>query len=231
MLLILASLSTIKPSEAISIWNTGWSSRLAIVTTFLSTLLLPIQAAVGIGVTLSALLYVSESSTDVSLVELVKHPDGRIEERKPPRQLSGNTVTVLDVYGHLFYAGARTLERLLPRPGNGNAQNPVVILRLRGLTRAGATLLEVLDTYAGRLEAVNGRLYLSGISERVHDQIIRTGKLHLSGPVHAYDATPIRGQSTRQAVADAQTWLVDQSTTASSNGPSPNDGITPNAQR
>jgi SulP family sulfate permease len=50
MLLILASISTIKPMEALSIWKTGWPSRLASVTTFVSTLLLPIQAAVGFGV-------------------------------------------------------------------------------------------------------------------------------------------------------------------------------------
>jgi len=136
---------------------------------------------------------------------------------------------VLDVYGHLFFAGARTLERLLPRPQD--SQNTVVILRLRSQATLGATLLEVLSNYASMLEAVNGRLYLSGISERVHDQIIRTGKLRLSGPVQAYAATSIRGQSTRKAVADAQTWLVGQSTTVSSNETSPNGGVTMNAQR
>ena len=88
-LLILASLSTIKPTEALSIWHTGWPSRLAIVTTFVSTLFLPIQAAVGIGVVLSALLYVNESSTDVSVVELVKEPDGRIEERQAGQATAG----------------------------------------------------------------------------------------------------------------------------------------------
>ncbi|MDQ3930816.1 MAG: SulP family inorganic anion transporter, partial [Chloroflexota bacterium] len=196
-LLIIASLSTIKPQEALSIWNTGWPSRLAIVTTFLATLFLPIQAAVGIGVALSALLYLNQSSTDVSVVELVERPDGRIEERKPPSQLSDNTATVLDVYGHIFYAGARTLERLLPRPEG--AQNPVVILRLRGRTTVGATLVEVLANYANKLKAVGGRLYLTGMSEGAYEQIVRTGKLRLSGPVRAYEATPILGQSTREA--------------------------------
>jgi SulP family sulfate permease len=208
-LLIIASLSTIKPGEAVSIWNTGWPSRLAIVTTFLTTLFLPIQAAVGIGVALSALLYLNESSTDVSIVELVERPDGRIEERKPPKQLPGDTVTVLDVYGHLFYAGARTLERLLPRPQG--ARHPMVILRLRGRTTVGATLVEVLANYAGKLKAVEGRLYLTGISEGAYEQIARTGKLSLSGPVRAYEATPIVGESTREAYADAQTWLADVS--------------------
>jgi SulP family sulfate permease len=206
-LLIIASLTTIKLKNALSIWNTGWPSRLAIVTTFLTTLFLPIQAAVGIGVALSALLYLNESSTDVSLVELVERPDGRMEEREAPRHLSDNTITVLDVYGHLFYAGARTLERLLPGPEG--ARHPVVILRLRGRTTVGATLVEVLANYAGRLKEVDGRLYLAGISKQTHEQVVRTGKLSLSGPVRAYDATPIVGEATRAAYADAQQWLVE----------------------
>src|SRR6185503_10538724 len=94
VLLILASVSTIKPSEALSIWHTGWPSRLAIISTFVSTLFLPIQAAVGFGVVLSALLYMNQSSTDVSVVELVKTPDGMIEEHKAPRQLPSNKATV-----------------------------------------------------------------------------------------------------------------------------------------
>jgi SulP family sulfate permease len=210
MLLILASVSTIKPLEALSVWKTGWSSRLAVVTTFLSTLLLPIQAAVGFGVVLSALLYINESSTDISVVELVKRDDGLIEERKSPKQLPSGKVTVLDVYGHLFYAGARTLERLLPKPDG--AQNPVVILRLRGRNTFGATLLEVLSNYADRLQKLNGRLYLTGMSERAREQVVRTGKLSLSGPVKAYEATPVIWESTREAVADARTWLVSKST-------------------
>jgi sulfate permease, SulP family len=210
MLLILASVSTIKPPEALSVWKTGWSSRLAIVSTFLSTLLLPIQAAVGFGVVLSALLYINESSTDISVVELVKRDDGLIEERKPPKQLPSGKVTVLDVYGHLFYAGARTLERLLPKP-NG-AQHPVVILRLRGRNTVGATLLEVLSNYADKLQKLDGRLYLTGMSEQAREQVVRTGKLSLTGPVRAYEATSVVWESTREAVTDARTWLVSKST-------------------
>ena len=206
MLLILASVTTIKPSEALSIWRTGWTSRLAIVTTFLSTLLLPIQAAVGIGVTLSALLYVNESSTDVALVELVRHPDGRVEERNPPKRLADNYVTVFDVYGHLFYAGAHTLERLLPTPLE--AKNPVVILRLRGRTSLGATLLEALSGYADDLRQVNGRLYLTGLSEEAYGQVIRTGKFRPSGVVRLYEASAVRGQSTQKAHSDAEDWLT-----------------------
>jgi SulP family sulfate permease len=185
---------------------------LAALGTFLAALFLSIQAAVGIGTPLSALLYVSRASTDVSLLELVKLSDGRIEEREPPERLPSNAVTVLDVYGHLFYAGARTLERMLPSPKG--TQEPAVVLRLRGLTTAGATLLEMLAGYSDKLAEAGGRLYLTGLTARVHEQVVSTGKLRLSGPVQVYDATPIRGESTRQAVEDARAWLVGASTEA-----------------
>jgi SulP family sulfate permease len=209
-LLILAGFTSLNPRDVRSVWHAGWPSRLAAGSTFLAALFLSIQLAVGIGVLLSALLYVSRASTDVSLVELVERPDGRIEEWEPPKRLPSNAVTVLDVYGHLFYAGAQTLERLLPMPQS--SRKPAVVLRLRGLTTAGVTLQDVLANYADKLAEVDGQLYLTGISERVHDQVVRTGKLRLSGPVQVYDATPIRGQSTRQAVDDARTWLVGAST-------------------
>src|SRR4051794_27276022 len=108
----------------------------------------------------------------------------------------------------IFYAGARTLELLLPDP-NG-AQHPVVILRLRGRTKVGATLIEVLAEYAGKLREAHGRLYLTGIGEKPYEQIVRTGKLRLTGPVRVYEATSVRGESTHEAYANAETWLVSK---------------------
>lgn len=205
-LLILAGLRGIKRDDLNAIWYAGWPARLAAITTFGATLLLPIQVAVGIGVVLSALLVVNESSTGISLVQLVEREDGRLIEAKPPTTLPDNQVTILDVYGHLFYAGARTLEALLPSPRG--AQNPVVILRLRGRTSMGATLVEVISNYSKQLRAVNGRLYLTGLSEGAYQRVSSSARIRLSGPVHAYEATPVLGDSTRAALHDAEAWLV-----------------------
>jgi SulP family sulfate permease len=208
-LLVLAGLGGLKPREMWAVANTGWPSLLAGATTFVGTLFLPIQGAVGLGVVLSALLYVGTASADVSVVELRERADGAVEERRAPSRLESNQPTTLDIYGHLFYAGARTLEELLPSVGE--ARQPVVIIRLRGRHTLGATLLEVLARYADRLHNAGGRLYLTGISEHAYDQIIRTGKLRLTGPVRVYQATPVVGESTREARADARTWLVGSS--------------------
>jgi len=207
-LLIQAGIQTIKPQDWQQIWETGWPPLLASITTLITTLTLPIDAAVGIGVVLSALLYLLEASGDLSVVELVRHEDGTIEERKHPKRLKDNQVTVLDIYGPLFYASAHTLGRLLPSPLE--AKNAVVVLRLRGHTRVGATLIDVLTGYARKLKEGNGRLYLTGMSEVVYEQLERAGKLGKLSNVYTYSASPMRGQSTRAAVADAREWLVSQ---------------------
>jgi SulP family sulfate permease len=205
-LLIIAGLGSLKPSEIGALRNAGWPSLLAGGTTFLATLFLPIQAAVGLGVVLSALLFLTRSSTEVTVVALVRRPDGRIEERTPPRDLPSRQSTVLDVYGHLFYAGARTFERLLPSPRRSD--HPAVILRLRGRRTLGATLIDVLASYANALANVDGRLYLTGVSPEAYRQVEHSGKLKISRLVRAHEATAIIWESTRAARADADAWLA-----------------------
>jgi SulP family sulfate permease len=205
-LLIVAGYFIIKGPELVSIWRTGRSSAVAIATTFVATLFLPVQAAVGIGAALSALLHLNQAATDIRLVELTPLPDGRTAERPAPDQLPSNAVTVLQVYGSLFYAGARTFESRLPAVRG--ATRPAVVLRLRGLTTAGATLIDVLARYAADLETVGGRLYLTGLAEPVPTQLARAGKLSLGTTVHLYAADDIIGEATRRAVADAEAWLA-----------------------
>ena len=205
-LLIFAAANAIRVEEGLSIWRTGWASRTAIAVTFGATLFLPIQVAIGIGALLSALLHTYSASSDISLVELVELPDGRIGSRPPPAQLPGNAVTVLGVYGSLFYAGAWTLERLLPSPRG--AERPLVVLRLRGHSRVGATFVDLVTSYARQLGDAGGRLYLAGVEDRVRDQLTRSGKVEASGPLEIFAETDVGGDSTVSAVAAASALLV-----------------------
>jgi sulfate permease, SulP family len=208
-LLLLAAWSTIDFREALSIWRTGTGTKIVAATTFGATLFLPIQAAVGIGVALAALLYLNQAATDIRIVELIPRPDGRFEERPPPATLPGGEVTILDVYGSVFYAGARTLERQLPRPGT--EARPVVVLRLRGHTKIGATFVEVIARYAEQLRRVEGRLYLAGVDHDARALIERTGKVSAAAAERVFEATPLVGESTEQALAAAEAWLITPS--------------------
>ncbi|MGA3153128.1 MAG: SulP family inorganic anion transporter [Streptosporangiaceae bacterium] len=203
-ILIFAAVSSLRPGEVTTILRTGRTSQVAVITTFAATLFLPVAAAVGIGVALSLLLQLNQEAMDLTVVELVPRDDGRFEERPPPAALASHHVTVLDVYGSLLYAGARTLEAHLPDPGG--AQSPAVVLRLRGRTSLGATFVKVVAGYADRLAQSGGRLYLSGLEPGLTEQLRRTG--HVDGPVRAFEATPVVGESTRQAYQAAEAWLV-----------------------
>ncbi len=51
-ILIFAAIGSLRLGEIASIWRTGLTSRVAVITTFAATLFLPVAAAVGIGVAL-----------------------------------------------------------------------------------------------------------------------------------------------------------------------------------
>jgi SulP family sulfate permease len=203
--LIFAAVGSIRPREIATIFRTGREAQIAIVCTFLATLFLPVAAAVGIGVALSLLLQLNREAMDLAVVQLVPQPDGRFVERPAPERL-GAGVTVLDVYGSLLYAGARTLQARLPSAVG--AEQPVVVLRLRGRTSLGATFLLVMADYARLLESTGGRLYLSGVDPELIDRFRNSRRVRVDGPVRLVEATEVVGASTTEAVHRAQTWLI-----------------------
>src|SRR5690606_26599590 len=117
-------------------------------------------------------------------------------------------VTVLHVYGNLYYAGARTLEEALPSPRG--SRRAVVVLRLRGRTVVGATLVDVLAGYADALERTDGRLHLSGMSEEVHARLAASEKLREHPNLQLFEATTVLGESTRAAGDAGRAWVVAQ---------------------
>lgn len=68
-----------------------------------------------------------------------------------PGQLPSNQVILLSPKGSLFFAGATGFEEHLPAVEN--AEQPVVLLRLRGVDEIGSTFIRVLTRYAASLKA------------------------------------------------------------------------------
>jgi SulP family sulfate permease len=115
-------------------------------------------------------------------------------------------VVLLDIYGSLYYAGARTLQAHLPDPQDAVA--PAVVLRLRGRALLGATSYAVLSDYAARVAAVGGRFYLTGLDPEVLAQVQRNRTVESAGDVRLYVATDVIGQASLEAYHHAQEWLA-----------------------
>jgi SulP family sulfate permease len=205
--LIVAAIGSLRVGQIQSILRTSPNSQIALITTFVATLFLPIPAAVGIGVVLSLMLQLNQEAMDLKVVEWVPRPEGGFEELPAPASLTSHRVTILHAYGSLFYAGARTLQTKLPEVGD--AVEPVVVLRLRGRVGLGATGFKVLSDYAEQLNEVEGRLYLSGVDSQVMSQFQRAGHLSTQGPIQMVEATPQVGESTLAAMRDAEAWIVE----------------------
>lgn len=206
-ILIFAAIGSLRPGEVATIMRTRRISQVLVITTFAATLFLPVAAAVGIGVALSLVLQLNQEAMDLAVVELTPRADGRYEEHPAPATLTSEHITILDVYGSLLYAGARTLQARLPDPGE--ARSPVVVLRLRRRTSLGATFIKVVGDYADKLAERGGRLYLTGLEPSLTKRLVRTGHVE-HGPVRTFEATPIVGESTQRAYLDAEAWLVKQ---------------------
>lgn len=206
--LIVSAFVALRPGDIATIWRASAISRVAMTTTFLATLFLPVAAAVGIGVSVALLLQLNREALDLRVVELVQAADGRLAERPAPGVLPSHAVTVLDIYGSLYYAGSRTLQSRLPDPGS--SRGSAVVLRLRGRTMVGATFITVIDDYVARLRAGGGRLYLSGIDSHLWTQLTKFDRFASEPDLVLVPAESILEASTQAAYAQARSWVDAQ---------------------
>ena len=204
--LIVAAVGSFRTNQIMAIMRTGRNSQVAVITTFLATLFLPVAAAVGVGIALALMMQINQEALDLRVVELVPDGDGRFVEQPAPAQLDSRRVVLLDIYGSLYYAGAKTLQAHLPDPIR--AEGPAVVIRLRGRALLGSTSYAVLSDYAQRLDAVGGRLYLSGVDPATHRQMTRNRTVEQAGDVHIFETSPTIGESSLQAYRAAEEWLA-----------------------
>jgi SulP family sulfate permease len=81
--------------------------------------------------------------------------------------------------------GAAEFEEDLPAVEN--TERVVVLLRLRDRNEIGSTFIRVLERYASDLEAIQGNLVLSGVSEHIYHQLQKTDLVDQLGQENIYN--------------------------------------------
>ena len=204
-LLIVAGFQGLRMQQAVMVWKTGRISKLVMLVTFIATLIVPLQFAVLFGVALSILLNTIRQSNKVVVTQWVLREQGFPLEQPPPARLPDRQLTVLQIYGSLFFAAAKSIEALLPAVGD--ATRAVVAINLRGETDIGSTFVTVLQRYSQELRSRQGRLMLVGVDPLVREQLAKTGALALIGDENVFVATPQLGEALNRAVAAAEAWM------------------------
>jgi SulP family sulfate permease len=183
----------------------GASSRQSAVimaVTFAGTLLIPIQYAVMLGIGLTVVRHVYAQGLDARIVGIELTDDGRLAETAPPTKLEPYSVTAIEAYGSLAFAGAQALQDSLPDPSG--ARGAIMVLRLRGQEGPGSTLVEVLRRYRGMLDREDATLMLAGVGEALRTQLERTGIIAEVGRENVFYSTQVITDSTVQAIVEAQ---------------------------
>jgi sulfate permease, SulP family len=205
-LLMLIGYRTVKPAEVVSVWKAGRMQAAVLGVTFVLTMLIPLQYAVLVGVGISIILYVVQQSNRLTIHRWTYLDTGEVVEGEPPRELPAGEVVVLQPYGSLFFASATVLEAQLPVV-TARSLNSVVILRLRGVSDMGTTVIEVLRRYASSLAGMRGKLVLVSANPRIRAQLELTGVADLIGRENLYEGNERLGGAVRRAYQDATAWI------------------------
>jgi SulP family sulfate permease len=140
-------------ATAISVW----------LVTFGLTVFADLTVAVGVGITLAALLYIYRvaDTTTVSPVTDEYIRDGL------PHVLQGRIVppyvSLLRIHGPFLWG---TTEKLVEATVNIEAFQPVVILRLRNMMAVDATGIHAIESFAKQLHESGRTLLLCGAMEQ-----------------------------------------------------------------
>jgi SulP family sulfate permease len=178
-----------------------------LATTFVLTMIIPLQYAVLVGVALSIVLHVVQQSNRITIRRRVFDPSSRWpSEEDPPAEIPPHELVVLQPYGSLFFAAAPMFSEQLPDVSE-RSRGSVVIIRLRGKEDVGSTFIGVVTRYAERVEAAGARLMLAGVSDQVYTQLHDTGAIDVIGRENVFRATSSVGESAQRAMDAAHSWI------------------------
>lgn len=208
-LLMLVGVRTVNRTRILEVWSAGLVQRAVLVVTFVLTMLIPLQLAVAAGVVLSFLLYVVSASNQLSVRQRTTDADGVLVEVAPPAEVPAGQAVVLQVYGSLFFASAAVFESSLPAVTE-QTRHSVVILRVRGHSRPGTTVMQALRRYAVELSEADSCLMVVTDDPAVVGQLGATGVTDVIGEDRIFLGDHRVGQAVAAATDAAQAWIASQ---------------------
>jgi anti-anti-sigma factor len=201
-LLIIIAWSMIEKERLKLTWRSGANSRLVLGGTLASTLILPLEYAIFVGVFLSIVLLLRVTgSTD--LTQLVQAPDQGFEE-VPFNRAAASEVVTINMEGDLYFAAVEDLDYELVRCLTPKTR--VVVLRMKRLRAVGSTAMAILAHYYELLEERNIYLVVCGIEEDLKKVMTGSGLRQQFGEQNIFYADNKLFQSTELALARA--WSI-----------------------
>jgi SulP family sulfate permease len=193
------------------IYRADRSDALVFAVTFFSTILLPLQYAVFIGILLNIAFYLRTSSR-LHIAEMIQTETGSFIERPIYDRAGERKIIFLQLEGELYFAIADQLQEQLSTIGRSGVR--VVVMRLKRCHSIDATVLYVLDQFTADLKRRGGHVILCGVRPEALKVIRAYGLDRTIGTDNIFPSDSGIFTSAKKALARAR-QLVDTSIDAS----------------
>ncbi len=183
-------------------WRTGRNSRIVLVGTLGSTLILPLEYAIFAGVSLSIVLLLRTiGRTD--LTELVPREGGGFDE-VPFNRAAPTPVVTVNMSGALYFAAAEDLDHEMLQCITPKTR--VVVLRMKRLRAVGGTAMAMLEHFWEILRQRGITLVVCGIEDTLKGTMTGSGLRRKIGEQNIFYADNRLFQSMELALARA--WSI-----------------------
>ena len=198
-ILVVIAYSMIDKHRLALAWKTSRNSRLILFGTLASTLVLPLEFAIFVGVGLSIVILLRVTGR-TKLTQLVPRHGGGFEEL-PFQRAAPSPVVTVNMEGALYFAAAEDLDHELL--GAITPETRVVVLRMKRLRAVGSTAMAILGHFWELLRRRNIYLVVCGIERELHEAMTHSGLRERIGEENIFWADNKLHQSTELALARA----------------------------
>jgi sulfate permease, SulP family len=188
-------------------WQSSVQSRVAMVLTFVSTLVLPLEYAIYLGILSTILIYLGQSS-HINLTYILEDEKGQfieipmksIEKRNPQ-------IAIINIEGDLYFAAVEELRIQIEQILETDLK--VLILRFRRTHLLGSTGVMTLDRLIKTARKKDVQIIFCGLQEDIHEPLYSSGVTDSIGEKNLFIADQQLYKSTQQALEKAREIIKD----------------------
>lgn len=179
-------------------WNSRGTSRWVMVITFLATMVFPLQIAIFLGIGISLLFYLYESSQlHVNFIS-IDSKERFLQNEELTFLKEDLPIVLISVEGPLHFAAVDVFEKHLDEALEAGAK--VVIIRLRSAQVVASTALSVFAAEIRHAHMLDARILLCGIDQDLYQHLKDSGILAMLGEDSVFLGDRLIFQATQDSI-------------------------------
>ncbi len=186
-------------------WQSKINSRVVMIITFFSTLVLPLEYAVYLGILTTILIYLVESS-HLNLSYIIEDDDGQYVEL-PMEQIQQRDckIAIINIEGDLYFAAAEDLRAQIEKVLATEIK--ILILRFRRTHLLASTGIMALNQIIKSARDNGIEILLCGVQEETYEPLKTAGLTDRIGDSRIFFAKDTLFASTQSALKEAKNIL------------------------